>query len=117
MNVAELAHQNGMKLLVSPHVGRGDVARVCASNTMSDLIANAGRDTLIVTSLNNSQLVRVAELMDVPGICLVADAAPCPELSEGARATGTALLVTSLSLEEARKLLERIIASPKAARS
>ena len=36
-------------------------------------------DTLLVTSLNNNQLIRVAELMDVPGICLVSGwtADPC----------------------------------------
>ncbi len=117
MNVTELAHNQGMKLLIGPPAGRGDVARVCATNTMSDLIANAGCDTLMVTSLNNSQLVRVAELMDVPGICLVADASPCPELMESARASGTALLVTPLSLEEARTLLERILVPTRAARS
>jgi hypothetical protein len=109
MNVKDLARQDGIRLLISPASGRGDVARLCASNTMSDLIANAGRDTLIVTSLNNSQIVRIAELMDVPGICLVADAAPCGELIERARAAGTAILLTPLSLEETRTRLERLL--------
>ena len=115
MNVATLALHKGLKLLVDAPAGRGDVARICASNTMSDLIANAGRDTLIVTSLNNSQLVRVAELMEVPGICLVADATPCPELLESARLAGTSLMVTPLGMDEARVLLERLVVSSGAA--
>jgi predicted peroxiredoxin len=115
MNVTELAHNEHMKLLIGPAAGRGDVARVFASNTMSDLIAGSGRDTLIVTSLNNSQIIRVAELMDVPGICLVADASPCSELVERARASGTAILLTPLGLEETRSLLERLLVSAKGA--
>jgi hypothetical protein len=72
---------------------------------MSDLIANAGRDTLIVTSLNNSQLIRVAELMDIPGICLAGGGVPSAELVERARASGTALLQAAQAPEEARELL------------
>lgn len=101
MHIGEIARLTGSRLVVSPQRGRGEVARLFASNTMSDLIANAGHDTLVLTSLNNSQLVRVAELMDIPGICLAGGAAPSAELVESARASGTALLVTTESFETA----------------
>ena len=63
-------------------------------------------DTLLVTSLNNSQLIRVAELMDVPGICLVGGADPDPELLSCAKAAGTAILLTMHSLDETCRRLE-----------
>jgi len=61
---------------------------------MSDLIANAAADTLLITPLNNIQLIRVADLMDAPGICLVDGQDPVAELVERAVSTGTALLVS-----------------------
>ena len=73
---------------------------------MSDLIEHAASDTLLLTALNNNQLIRVAELMDVPGICMVSGADPLPELLARACAAGTAILVSPAGLEETCSLLE-----------
>jgi hypothetical protein len=95
------------------HPGSGDgnsqVARVYAGVTMSDLIAHASSDTLIVTSLNNAQLARVAELMDVPGICLVNGTAPGPELRQAARRAGTAIVVSGAGLEATSRALHEVL--------
>ena len=107
MTVRALADQANLKLLLEPAKARGEVVRLFASNTMSELIANAGGDTLLVTSLNNSQIVRVAELMEAPGICLVDGAAPRAELLAGAKLAGTAILVSQSDLETTRRALER----------
>jgi hypothetical protein len=84
---------------------------------MSDLIANAGRETLLVTSLNNMQLIRVAELMDAPGVCLVGGTAPCAELVEDATRAGMAILVSSSDLTSTRQRLEDTIRRSGAAGS
>jgi len=78
MKMRDLAH--GIEARLHPGSGNGDseIARIYAGDTMSDLIAHAAADTLIVTSLNNAQLARIAELMDLPGICLVNWRAPAP---------------------------------------
>ena len=60
-----------------------------------------------MTSLNNAQLARMAELMDVPGICLVSGIAPGPELREAARRAGTALLVSTTGLEATARVPAR----------
>jgi hypothetical protein len=106
MTVRELARQEELELLFDPRTADRKVARFFASNTMSELIANAARDTLLVTSLNNIQLIRVAELMDAPGICLVSGTSPCAEFLEGARRVGTAILVSPRDLEATRARLE-----------
>lgn len=80
---------------------------------MSSLIANASPDTLLVTSLNNSQLIRVAELMDAPGLCLVGGAQPSPELIARAREAGAAIMVSPHGLEETRRLLEACLWATK----
>ena len=78
MKMRDLAR--GIEARLHPGSGNGDseIARVYAGDTMSGLIAHAAADTLIVTSLNNAQLARIAELMDLPGICLVNWRAPAP---------------------------------------
>jgi hypothetical protein len=106
MNVKELAHHIDARLLLGNGSGDPEVKRVHAADTMSDLIGHASADTLLVTSLNNNQLIRVAELMDVPGICLVGGAAPDPDLLSCAKAAGTAILLTTRSLDETCRLLE-----------
>ena len=92
MRVEELARQIEARLVVPSSADR-EIRRVYGANTMSDLIANAAADTLLVTALCNTQLIRVAELMDVPAICLVDGTVPAAELADHARATGAALLV------------------------
>ncbi len=114
MDVKELAALSELQMILDPGPVRAEVVRVSASDTMSDLIANAGRDTLLVTSLNNSQLIRVAELMDAPGICLVGGTPPCDQLLASARRAGTAILVSAAGLEATRLRLERALSGPEA---
>jgi hypothetical protein len=92
-----------------------DVRRVYGADTMSDLIENASPDTLLVTSLNNTQLARVAELMDVPGICLASGAQPSADLCARARAAGTAILTSARAVAETRLMIEACLAEGAAA--
>jgi len=100
MKIEELARSIEARLIVPGCRENPDISLVYAGETMSDLIANAGPETLLVTSLNNSQLVRVADLMDVPSICLVDGEEPSAELVSHARTAGTALLLSPYGLFE-----------------
>jgi hypothetical protein len=106
MNLSELALKINARLY--PPVGEccAEITGIHAADTMSSLIAHASPDTLIVTSLNNSQLIRIAELMDAPGLCLVGGQQPSPDLVARARETGAAIMVSPHGLEETRRLLE-----------
>ncbi len=109
MRVEELALRIDARLHLSAGSKGSEVGQAYAADTMSELIAHAAPDTLLVTSLNNAQLVRVAELMDVPGICLVGGAEPGPDLLSLAGSTGTAILACRAGLEETCRLLERCV--------
>jgi hypothetical protein len=106
MRMEELAQLIDARLHLSAGSSGTEVGQAYAADTMSELIAHAAADTLLVTSLNNAQLVRVAELMDVPGICLVGGAQPEADLLSLAEVTGTAILVSARGLEETCRLLE-----------
>jgi hypothetical protein len=115
MTVGELSLKCHLRLLLDPAQARGSVVRIFSSNTMSDLVANAASDTLLVTSLNNNQLVRIAELMDAPGICLAGVAVPCAGLLAGAERTGKAVAVSPLPLDETAMMLEAVLRGSRAA--
>jgi hypothetical protein len=93
------------------------VRQVYAADTMSDLMEHASADTLLVTSLRNNQLIRVAELMDVPGICLTNGMEPGPELLSQAAAVGTAILVSPVALQETRSRVDACLAGHEAAQA
>ena len=77
-----------------------DIETVYAGDKMSDLLNAASPNTMVVTNLTGSQLLRLAELMDVPAICLLSGALPPSELVEAAERQGTALLVSPAGMFE-----------------
>jgi hypothetical protein len=109
MNLSELARKINARFY--PNAGQRcpDARVVHAADTISSLIANASRDTLLVTSLNNNQLIRVAELMDAPGLCLAGGAQPSTELLARASETGAAIMISPFGLEETRRILEECL--------
>jgi hypothetical protein len=115
MNVRELATRIDARIYPGAVESGPRVRFVHSANTMSDLIANASPETLLVTSLNNSQLIRVAELMDAPGLCLVGAVEPSPELVAQARISGVAIIISPHGLEKTQALLEACLRGVSAA--
>lgn len=50
-----------------------------ASDLMSDVLAYANNDTLLITGLNNPQVIRTAEMMDISIVVLVRGKSPSKE--------------------------------------
>jgi hypothetical protein len=100
MNLARIAVLIEARILP---VGAGadrEISRVYAGDRISDLIAQASPKTLLVTNLANAQLVRVAQLMECPGICIANGADPGPEVTAALSAGGTTVLVSGVGLFE-----------------
>jgi hypothetical protein len=93
MRLSEIAASLHSRILPPNASADREITRIYAGDRISDLIDRATPDTLLVTNVSNAQLIRVAELMDVPGICVVGGEEPAPELVEAAGRTGTAILV------------------------
>ena len=109
MTVSELARQIDAQLFTSDPDPFREVTSIHAASTMSSLIANASSGTLLVTSLCNRQLIRVAQLMDAPGLCLAGAARPDKDLLALARRSGIAILVSPFDMEETRRRLDRCL--------
>lgn len=109
MRIDELATRIGAQVHVP---GRGaDVAldQVYAGDRMSDLMGAAGDAVLLITHLASGHLTRVAELMDIPAICVVGGQTPEAAMLAAAREHGTTLLVSPAGLFETCGRVYRIL--------
>lgn len=100
MTLAELAARIGARVYTPGGTATVDVGRVWAGDRISDLLNEAVHNVLLVSNLASAHLIRVAELMDVPGICLVAGREPDADMLSAARAHGTLLMSSPYGLFE-----------------
>ncbi len=100
LSLEQLAERIGARIIVPGTQGSTNVTKIYAGDRVSDLLHEASQKTLLVTKLANVQMVRVAELIDVPGICFVDDIDPSQEIIELARENGTLLMVSPLGIFE-----------------
>jgi len=100
MKLEDLAQSIGARIVTPGKPGGTEVARIYAGDRVSDLLNEASDKTLLVSNLASMQMLRVAELMDVPGICFVNGAEPDDEMAELARANGTLLMVSPAGVFE-----------------
>ena len=94
MRLEDLAQNIGARIVAPGKKGGTEVARIYAGDRVSDLLNEATDKTLLVSNLASVQMLRVAELMDVPGICFVNGVEPNAEMIELARDNGTLLMVS-----------------------
>lgn len=76
-----------------------------ASDLMSDVLAFANNNTLLITGLNNPQVIRTAEMMDIPIIVLVRGKLPSKETIDLANENELTILSTEYIMFKACGLL------------
>ena len=94
MKLEELATNIGARVVTPGKPGGTSVAKVYAGDRVSDLLNEASDKTLLVSNLASVQMLRVAELMDVPGICFVNGIEPDAEMLQLAQDNDTLLMVS-----------------------
>ena len=87
---------------VSPEDG---VATAFGADLMSDVLAFVKADTLILTGMVNTHVIRTAEMLDVKFIVFVRGKEPNAEMIEMARELGLILMATEKTLFTACGLL------------
>lgn len=71
-----------------------------ASDLMSDVLALADNTTVLITGLNNPQIVRTAEMLDISLIILVRGKKPGEETLAIANETNITVLTTDMTMYE-----------------
>ncbi|HEO70161.1 MAG TPA: hypothetical protein ENN80_02785 [Candidatus Hydrogenedentes bacterium] len=100
MQLGELVTHIGAEVIVPGASPAAPVCRVYGGDKISELLAAADEETLLVTNLSNAAVVHVAALMDAPGICLTGRDAVGPDLVAAAERHGKALFLTVADMAE-----------------
>lgn len=107
MRIQDIATKLGTRVLHSD--ADVDVSRAVASDRMSDLLEHASSTTLIITNLATAQLPDMAELMDVPAVCVTSCSPPTDAFLVAARRSRVAVLLSPLGSDETRRRLSDLL--------
>jgi redox-sensing transcriptional repressor len=109
MKLDDLAGRIGATVL-TPGPPDARITRIYAGDRVSDLLNEASSTTLLVTNLANLQMLRVAELMEVPGVCFVEGVTPDKDVVDLASTNHTMLLVSPAGVFETCGLIYSLLA-------
>ena len=83
-----------------------------ASDLISDMLLFTGHNSILLTGLTNTQVIRTAEILDLVAICFVRGKEPQPETIKLAEEKRIPLLVTHLTMyESCGRLYEKGLSS------
>lgn len=81
------------------------IETVCGSDMMSDVLAFIKKDALLLTGLNNLQVIRTAEMLDIVCLVFVRGKQPQPEMLQMAEDLGITVLTTEHTMFDACGIL------------
>lgn len=99
MTFEEIAKRVEAKTLCGGELLSGiDVEKAYACDLMSDVLAFCSAGALLITGLTNVQIVRTAQMLDIPGVMFVRGKAPQEETVALASKAGIPLVLTDMSM-------------------
>ena len=75
-----------------------DIHMACGCDLMSDVLAFAKDQSMLLTGLINSQVIRTAEMMDIMAVCFVRGKTPPEDVVELAKSRDITILTTEYPL-------------------
>ncbi len=75
-----------------------EVKQACGSDLMSDVLAFVKDKALLLTGLQNLQVLRTAEMMDIESVVFVRGKIPSQEIIDFANSRGMVIMTTSLPM-------------------
>jgi predicted transcriptional regulator len=102
MNLKELAEVINAEVISSDvDLSEVSVPFAYACDLMSDVLAFCSPGSLLLTGLTNIQIVRTAQMLDLPAVVFVRGKIPLEETVSLAKESGIPVLLTKSSLYEA----------------
>ena len=100
MTLNEIIKTFGLTVYAPPADGRVKVEHGYASDLLSDVIANAGRDDIWVTMQMHVNIIAVAALKDIAAVVIVSSHRPADETIGIAKQKGVCVLGTGMTTFE-----------------
>ena len=101
MKICQIKDLLGAKVICGEDMMDRHVYSACGSDMMSDVLAYVKDQSVLLTGLVNSQVIRTAEMMDMVCIVFVRSKCPTEEMVALARESGMVLLKTTKRMYEA----------------
>lgn len=101
MKIKEIRSLLDAKLLCGESKLEEEVYTACGSDMMSDVLAYVEDQSILLTGLVNTQVVRTAGMMDMRCIVFVRSKTPTPEMIKLADEYGIVLMSTAYRMFEA----------------
>ncbi len=99
MTFYEIAqHVNARTLCGEESLAALEIKRAYACDLMSDVLAFCSPGALLITGLTNIQIVRTAQMLDIPAVLFVRGKSPQQETIDLARESGIPLVLTEMSM-------------------
>ena len=105
MNIRNVKEILSAEVVCCQHLLEKEVHTGCGSDLMSDVLAFAKDRGVLLTGLNNPQVVRTAEVMDMVCIVYVRGKKPNPDVLDLAEQTGLVVMATNHTMFVACGLL------------
>ncbi len=77
-----------------------EIKMVCGVDLLSDVLAFTKSESLLLTGLTHSQVIRTAEIVEIKAVCFIRGKRPPDETIELAKKSNIPLLCTSLLMYE-----------------
>lgn len=98
MLIKEIVDLIDGKLLMGEENLDIDIETAFSSDLMSDVLAHVGENTVLLTGLNNHQVIRTAEMLDLKAIVFVRGKIPADDLLELAKENEITIISTKHTL-------------------
>jgi len=105
MTIADIMQILDAKLLTTESDIQQEINSVCGSDMMSDVLAYVKDQSLLVTGLNNLQVIRTADMMDILCVLFVRDKVPDETILKLAKEREIAVIATDKTMFTACGLL------------
>ena len=100
MTLAEIKEILKAEVITGSDLLQMEIKMGCGSDLMSDVLAFTKAESLLLTGLTNTQVVRTAEMADIVAICFVRGKIPDKNTIRLAESKGIPLLMTQLPMFE-----------------
>jgi hypothetical protein len=94
LKLSEVLEITGAICVVGEQLDTIEVNHAFASDLMSDVLAMSRPDTLLITGLTTPQIIRTAQMLDLPAILVVRGKDVPRDVADLARTTGIVVLAT-----------------------
>ena len=105
MTIREVQLTLEAKMLTPEADASKEVHAACGSDMMSDVLAYVKDQAVLITGLNNPQVVRTADMMDMVCICFVRGKVPDETVLALARERNIAVMTSEMTMFTACGLL------------